>query len=185
MRNRNHEFPDVMVDIETTDTMPDRGAIIQLAAVRFNLEKRTVDAKDMFDRCLKMPPTRRWGEDTRKWWSEQNQEVYRSITSRAEDPGLVMKDFCTWAYPQDSMRFWGKPTHFDFSFVASYCTDYGLHNPFHYRHANDMNSFLRGIYHPREVDEVDFQFEGDAHNAIHDVLNQIKYLFLHCDAVGK
>jgi DNA polymerase III epsilon subunit-like protein len=179
----DQDFTEVMVDIETTGTNPDRAAILQISAVKFNLHERTV-CHDFFDRCLSIPPHRFWDEGTRNWWMQQKRSVIADIFQRAENPREVVQDFADWSNPPSTYRFFSKPTHFDFSFVASYFHDYGLPNPFHYRVATDMNSYLRGLYAPNEVPELDVPFKGDKHNGLHDTLHQIKVLFSHLDNVG-
>lgn len=174
-----NDFPDVMVDVETTGLRPDRAGMIQLAAVRFNLLNGTVDVSNMFNRCLALPPTRYWDEGTRSWWMKDKKQLLLSIMQRMEDPLTVMRDFVGWASPVNSLRFWSKPSHFDFNFVSSYCADLDVMNPFDFRQATDMRSYLRGLYQGREVPVLDLPFEGDAHNALFDVLHQIKELVAH------
>lgn len=171
-------YTDVMVDIETTSTTPDRGAILQIAAVKFNLKEGTV-SDNMFDRSLIMPAHRHWDEGTRKWWGEQKEGVLNQILFRAEDWRKVMADFLEWAAPAGHLRFWSKPSHFDFMFVSSYFKDADLPNPFSYRDATDMNSFLRGKYFPNKLPELFIEFDGDEHNALNDTLYQLKVLFAH------
>ena len=175
-------YTDVMVDLETTGTSPERTAIIQIAAVKFNLETGAVCATDMFNRCLNLPGWRYWAEDTRSWWMTSNRGVLETIFPRMEDPRIVFEDFCKWAYPAGSLRFWGKPTHFDFSFIQSYARDYGMPMPFHYRTANDLNSWLRGRYFPDPVPNLEVEFVGKQHDAIFDVLHQIKVLLAYYEA---
>lgn len=166
---------DFMVDVETTGLSPDRNAIIQLAAVRFDLETGEVD-EDMFDRCLKIPPWRSWDESTRKWWSEQNRTTFNTIMDRAENHAKVLEDFYRWVQSKDvkDARFWAKPTHFDYAFVQSALKDVELPMPFHYRYANDMNSFIRGLYFPEAVPELPAMDGGAAaHYATWDCLEQI------------
>jgi oligoribonuclease (3'-5' exoribonuclease) len=168
---------DVMVDIETTGTSPDHSAIIQLAAVKFDLVTRDVD-QNFFNRALKIPPKRFWDEDTRNWWGEQKPSVFQDIARRMENPAVVLKDFVEWCQPANNLRFWAKPTHFDYSFVQSYLKQFGLMNPFHYRNAIDLNSFLRGITRSTDLPFVQTgPMAGDAHNALFDVLHQIATLF--------
>lgn len=171
-------WTDIMVDIETTDTQPDRGAILQISAVKFNLKEGTV-CPEFFDRCLRVPPHRRWSESTRNWWLEQRQETLMDILKRGEDWLKVINDFADFGYPQNHLRFWSKPTHFDYSFLSSYFSDAGLAQPFHYRTATDMNSFLSGLYYPNEVPKAQIEFDGAVHNALFDTLNQLKVLFHH------
>ncbi len=176
-------YLDVMVDIETTGTHPEHNAIIQIAAVRFDIDTMSVDASDMFDRCLGVAPNRFWEESTRAFWQGKNLKVYHQIASRMEDPGTVLKAFQDWAnkgrQPSDEpLRFWGKPTSFDYSFMQSYFRQFNLHLPFHYRYARDMNSFLAGMLGNADHPDVVVPFNGDAHNALHDVLHQIKTIFV-------
>lgn len=170
-------FTDVMVDIETTDTDPARGCVIQIAAVKFNRETREV-SHEFFDRCLhpNTQPNRRWSDSTREWWSKMP-TVYQGIMRRMEPTIDVLQGFQAWA--GQGMTFWGKPTHFDFSFLQSLYADYGLQIPFHFRTANDLNSFARGRYFPEVPPQWEkiIEFTGDAHNALHDCLHQLKVLY--------
>lgn len=173
-------FQDVMVDIETTGTQPNRSAMIQLAAVKFNLEDQTV-SPSYFNRSLKIPHWRSWDEDTRQWWSKQP-DTLNAIMSKAEDPYVVMRDFADWSIQANGppLRFWAKPTTFDFMFVTSYLKDFNQPIPFDFREATDMNSYLRGLYAPEPIDRSDEpKLVGVAHDAIYDSLHQIKVLFHH------
>lgn len=165
-----------MVDLETTGTLPDRTSILQLAAVRFNPVTFEVD-HNVFNRSLTMPPHRYWQESTREWWGNQRPEIYQAIVERAEPYSTVMVDFANWAYPINSLRFWSKPSHFDYSFISSYFSDLDIVNPFSFREVNDMNSFLRGLFYPNPVPKVNLDFTGDAHNALADTFHQLKLLF--------
>jgi len=168
-----------MVDLETGGTSPDETPILQIAAVRFNVRDRTVDANDMFNRCLAVPPKRYWDEGTRDWWLGQKQSVLMDILRRAEDPAKVMGDFRDWAgtSPDEPHRFWAKPISFDYAFVSSYFRQFKIYNPFHYRYAIDVNSFLRGLTRSGDLPVVEVEFQGDAHNALFDVLHQISVVF--------
>ncbi len=177
-----NKFYDVMVDIETTGVQPNRTAMIQLAAVRFNLAEQTVDSSDMFNKALFIPNTRFWQESTRDWWTQQKPTILNEIYMKMEEPAVVMQEFSDWALnggnSEEPLRFWAKPTSFDFSFVQSYLDDYGIYNPFHFRYATDMNSFIRGLANDSSVATfANPDFQGDAHNAIFDVINQIDTVF--------
>lgn len=174
-------YPDVMVDIETTGTRPDRHAIIQLAAVKFNLKDRTVGPS--FNLSLQMPPNRYWEESTRDWWLRDKAELLERIVTRAMAPGLVMQAFAEWASKDhdwsNSLVFWAKPISFDYAFISSYFNDFDVANPFHYRAANDMNSFIRARFYPEEVPDMKLEVPmiGETHDAINDVFHQIAVLF--------
>jgi len=172
-------YSECMVDIETTGLFPDRSAMIQLAAVRFDLETKEVDTR-FFYRALKMPPWRFWQESTWDWWSDKP-EILTDIVSRMEDPAVVMQDFFNWSVAQDgpAPRFWSKPLSFDFPFVSSYFRDFGLSMPYNYSQAMDMRSFMRGRLGLKQFKEPKPEFVGNAHNALSDTIHQIKVLFEH------
>jgi hypothetical protein len=168
---------DVMVDIETTGTDPAHAAIIQLAAVRFDVETKEIDTAHMFDRCQWMAPGRFWDEDTRTWWNKQKPGILDGIYDRMEDPAVVMQDFFNWVNSITTivpLRLWAKPTSFEFPFISSYMRQFNLHMPFHFRYAVDLNSYLLGKGHQIGGYWKDIEFQGDEHNALHDVLYQIK-----------
>lgn len=174
------DYPDIMIDVETTGTRPEHSAVIQIAAVRFNLQEGTVDASDMFDRCLAVAPNRYWDEDTRQWWQGKNLKVYHQICARMEDPTIVMRAFRDWSVAKkvdEPLRFWAKPTSFDYALMQSYFRQFDLHNPYHFRYARDMNSYMAGLAGRPEHRQLDVEFAGSQHNALHDVLHQIKTLF--------
>lgn len=166
------QFPDVMVDIETTGTQPETTNIIQIAAVRFNLKEGTICPK-FFDRCLIPTSTRFWDESTRQWWSTMP-ETLASINQRMEPAARVMKAFSEWG--EGGGTFWAKPITFDYTFLASYFREFEVLNPFNFRRAMDQNSFIRARHFPDEPPkyEKELEFVGTAHNAIEDVLHQIK-----------
>lgn len=177
-------YPDVMVDIETSGTMPDRHGILQIAAVRFNAATGEVDP-NYFDMCLTIPQHRGWSESTRDWWTTQNVMVLAEILFRKKPWRDVMTQFQRWVMQGsnngEQPALWGKPTHFDFSFLSSYFHDADLAMPFHYRKANDMNSYIRGLWAPFNPPnlERDLEFVGDAHNGVWDSFHQIKVVLEH------
>lgn len=178
----NQEYPDVMVDIETTGRNFGVNAIIQIAAVKFNLRDNTV-CPIFFNKCLMIPPNRYWCEDTRNWWlkSPEMRETLQWILGQGQHHVQVLQEFAAWA-PQNA-RFWGKPTHFDYAFLQHYFEGYGLTMPFFFRDAENMHSWIRGRYWPEEAPnfEKEIEFMGSAHNALDDALHQVRALFLARD----
>lgn len=172
-------MPDLMVDIETTGTDPSHAAIIQIAAVRFDFD--TMRIGESFCASLTMPSNRHWDEDTRTWWMK-NLEVYEAIVAEEQDAGQVWRSFVDWCVRTSSLagddRLWAKPISFEWPFLQSYGKQFSLDLPFHYRNAVDLNSFTRGMQRQPGAKPFDWQqeipFVGDAHNAIDDVLHQIK-----------
>lgn len=174
------EMTDMMVDVETTDTNPSCGAIIQLSAVKFNYD--TGEVGSVFDRCPMPLPFRRWNDSTRDFWMGQNREVYLQLVARAEPAMQVFLDFTAFALagaPQGGYRFWAKPISFDWSFVASHYEQFDAPMPFHFRHARDLNTWMAALrgnpQHPNM--EAVVPFHGDRHNGLHDCAYQIDMLF--------
>ena len=182
-------FTEVMVDIETTGTLPDRHNILQIAAVKFDLEPEfKISMDDMFDRTLLEVPHRSWSEDTRNWWDGQPSDLLLGLQSRAQDPGEVMKEFQFWAY-KDGIRprFWSKPLSFDFPFIQSYFVDFRLSNPFKFWESVDARSWVAGRYSAMgrpPLSEKDLTFEGVKHNALHDVLHQVRWIAMTHQQTG-
>lgn len=167
---------DVVVDVETTGTNPQFGAIIQLSAIKFNYETEAVGG--VFDRCLSIPANRFWSESTRQWWGSQKKSVLQGIIGRMEDPRRVIEDYfafiCNEGRP---LRFWSRGS-FDFYFLASYMEQYDLEMPHQFWAARDTRSFLAGLNgKPTEPDLSWITAPGDAHNALRDNVVELKRLF--------
>jgi hypothetical protein len=172
-----------MIDLETTGTEPGASAIIQIAGVRFDYATGEI-MPEMFDRCLMVPPGRYFDESTRDWWLKDKRHILQGIMNRMERPDVVLKDFVQWCKVgvdpyNDTLRLWAKPSHFEFPFLESYCHQFEIANPFHFREVNDMNSWIRGRYWPQTPPpfERTIPFTGDAHSALFDVFHQLKVIY--------
>lgn len=168
-------FNNVMVDLETTGTQPEHAAILQIAAIKFDVETTEVK-RQTFDRKLWIAPGRYWDPETMEWWSRQKPEILHSILSAAEDPVVVLQDFREWVL--DDLNgpaiLWAKPSHFEYPFIESYFKQHNIQNPFHFRNVVDLRSFFKG----RNVyEDPDVPFVGDAHNALFDAFHQLRMLF--------
>lgn len=168
-------FNQVMVDLETTGTQPEHAGIIQIAAVKFCFETEEV-SPNFFDRKMWLAPHRYWDQGTAEWWSRQKCGLLDSILAAGEDPAVVMQDFADWV-GYHANWLWAKPSHFEYPFLESYFRQYGIPNPFHFRSTIDLRSFIRGRANNYDVKDPEVEFVGDAHNALFDVLHQIKILF--------
>lgn len=169
---------DVMVDIETTGTNPAYSAIMQIAAIQFNYN--TGEIGPVFNRCLAMAPNRFWDDGTRTWWGKQNQTIFNSIVERMEDPGTVMRDFLAYATtdtPSDGFRLWAKPVIFEYPFLESYFKQFGLPMPFAYRYCRDLNTYMAAMAGGAEHVDMDHIEIPNAHDALSDVVGQLKMLF--------
>lgn len=171
-------YDSVMVDLETTGTNPETAHIIQIAAVRFNVEEKKIDTSEMFDRCLLMStPNRYWDEDTRRWWHGQKDGLLDSILERGEMPADVLDAFISFLARTPAskpLRLWAKPISFEWPLLQSYMRQYQKQMPVAYWQCVDLNSFIEGRGHERKEYWKGIEFQGDAHNALHDVLHQIE-----------
>ena len=161
-----------MCDLETTGTQPETTNIIQIAAVRFNLATGEIDPK-FFNRCLGPTPTRFWDEDTRRWWSTKP-DLLDSIYARMEPAAKVMQDFARWGEAGGTL--WAKPISFEYPFLQSYCREFEVTMPFHFRFTMDQNTFIRARHFPDDPPRYEKQipFVGSEHDALDDVFHQIK-----------
>lgn len=166
------KYDQIMVDLETTGTDPYHNAIIQISAVRFNMDGE-VDT-NMFDECLHVPRNRYWCEDTREWWMQQNPKILNKIWGKMRDPATVLQEFRDWV-GGDSPTLWAKPIHFEYPFLESYFRTFDVQNPFPHWQTQDLRSWCNARGVPGLDKEL--EFDGDAHDAIHDCLHQIKTLF--------
>lgn len=169
---------DVMIDIETTGTNPQYGNMIQLAAVQFNYD--TGEIGPSFDRCLATAPNRFWSDGTRTWWLGQKKEILAGILDRMEDPLEVMQAYQQFILNSGrKLRFWSRGS-FDWAFVSSYCEQYSLEMPHNFWEARDLRTFLAGLRGTASEPDMKWcanDVKGDKHNALFDVVVQLKQLF--------
>lgn len=174
------EMTDIMVDIETTGTSPGFSGILQIAAVKFNLETGDVDPV-VFDRCPVMLPNRFWSDSTRDFWNKFPR-ILEGLLMRQEDAYQVFQDFGLFASGHSApLRFWSKPLSFDWPMIASHYEQLGLMMPFHYRTARDLNTYIaccsdRGADHI-DMKHIEDAHQGPLHNALSDCVLQIKMAF--------
>jgi len=171
-----------MIDLETTGTDAAHNHIIQIAAVRFDLEHKTIDTNEMFDRCLHpVGFNRYWDEETRSWWLRQKEGLLDSILNRAEMPENVIRDFADFVgrtKASKPVRLWAKPISFEWPFIQSYMREHRVTFPIGYWNCVDLNSYINGRGHDdRKAFWNNIEFQGDQHNALHDVIHQIQGAF--------
>ena len=170
-----------MVDLETGGVDPCHNPIIQLSAVRFDYATQTVGP--IFDMCLDVPGNRFWDMDTIRWWNDNKGDLLDRILARAQPAEKVWNTFVDWTMDTSPTltdnRLWAKPISFEWPYLQSYGRQFGRELPFHYGNAIDLRSFCRGMANnpAAEALEKRMTFEGEKHNAIDDVLNQIQVAF--------
>lgn len=172
----------IMVDVETTDTTPDIAGILQIAAIKCNLD--TLEVGTSFNGYPSLLPRRRWSENTRKFWRVDNRVAYDQIVAQEQPARAVFQafaDFCCKDAPYGGYIFVAKPTKFDWPIVESNMLDLDIVFPFAHGRYLDMHSWVSGLRGSGQKttieDEVPFPAGGTVHNALHDCAWQIDCMF--------
>jgi len=163
---------DLMIDIETLGNTHD-AVIIQLAACFF--DRNTGEIGNTFSVNIDRESAKVEGfvenEETLKWWSEQNQDVFNSITTQnLKDVKIAMKDFFAFIGKPSEIVVWSHAT-FDFVIVQNYLKKLGIgYMP--YRGARDIRTLvdLSGI----NLDKYDWT------KKTHDALDDCKFQVTYC-----
>jgi len=175
---------DIMLDVETMGLNPQTAGLIQLSAIKFNMDTRGIGP--VFDRCPAPQPFRGWDDSTREFWLGKNRPVYLEIMSRQEPAVPVYQAFdrfCSEGAPDGGYRIWSKPSKFDWPFVESNMIQAGLAMPTPHWQSRDMNSFISGLMGKADKPDIEqyVPFTGDKHNGLHDCAYQIEVLFYALD----
>ena len=170
---------DVMVDLETTGLDPNKNAIAQIGAVKFNYLTGKVGEKFCINVDVDAMSSRQWMPSTQKWWASQDKAIREGVFEKPHAPSVALNAFMNWCYPLNSLRFWCKGKHFDYPFIEGYLRELNIPNAFHYRQVEDMGSFIDGLYFPKPRQTVLYKDVGGAHNALSDAINQLAELKAH------
>ena len=178
---RKKKFLDVMLDIETVDSVAS-AAIVQVGAVLFN-RKGGVSLNSNFKRNVSIDSNlklnRTISESTLLWWFDREPEARKSVFNTKPILPLpqVLKDFSAWFQSHEKeadgkLHIWCKGAKFDFSIMSDAYRTAGLDVPWFYRNENCLRTLLNRY---PELSKK-HKFTGVAHDAIDDCLNQIKQL---------
>lgn len=164
---------DIMIDLETTGVNPNTAAIIQIGAVKFDLMSGEIG--ETFKIALKMPNNRYWQEGTRAFWSSRL-SLFNDIIKDEVETEEGFRKFIIWAQ-QDTfnVRAWSKPLSFDLPFIASYCEQFNVVNPFNHWEHRDLRSFMMAIY-GENLPKLTMKEGLTEHDALADALNQTLWL---------
>lgn len=174
------QMTDIMVDVETTGTDPEQLGIIQLSAIKFNLQ--TLEVGEHFNRYPALLPKRTWSDSTKDFWQRKFRPYWLEIVGKEEPAVPVYQDFDAWVSkdaPDGGYRFWAKPVKFDWTAVESHLSQLGIPMPFPHWQSYDVHSYIAGL--KGEVSRTNIEevvaFKGIKHNALHDAAYQIDLLF--------
>lgn len=160
---------DCFIDLETTGTNPNTASIVQIGAVKFNL--MTGEIGETFKVALKMPKNRYWQEDTRKFWINRL-SLFNEIVKDEKDTEEGFREFINWINKDTlNVRVWSKPLSFDLPFIASYCEQFNVENPFKHWNHRDLRSFLMAIY-GENLPKLEMKDGMIEHDALNDAMNE-------------
>lgn len=165
----------IMIDIESTGLDANENAMIQLAAVPFDVEKREIG--EFFCECLTPPIDRKWDIETFSWWQSANPYMLTGILKDGRIHTEVLEEFKEYieSFGEDVL-FWSNHT-IDWEFVNSYYKGYHIENPFGYASFRDVSSYLEAFV-PGDVKKyypsTDKKLE---HDALYDCKMQIEWIF--------
>ena len=168
----------LMVDIETTGLDPNENAIIQLAAVPFDLNI-LARGTQAFKMAMTIPSDRKWNENTKQWWEETNPNVLGEISKDAIHFIEVLNKFKEYVdkFEDEEIRFWSNHP-FDWNFLNSYFSSYGVKRPFKYYAFRDLDTYIVALVGESNIKtykpEADVRFE---HDALYDCILQVDWLF--------
>ncbi len=169
------KYNSIMLDIESTGLLAEHCNIMQIGAVKFNLETQEV-SPSIFNKNLFPLPNRFWEDSTKKFWIK-HKEVFKELQKNQVHAKEAIQAFTKWALiDTEDVSLYCKPTHFDQVFIESYYRQCELISPFHYRNCVDINSFLKGICFPDPVPDYE-KTSLDLHNAVTDCLLDINRVF--------
>ena len=161
---------DLMIDIETLDTLP-TAAVISIGAVYF--DRKTGEIGDKFYARIDFEDACRIGttsEDTMDWWNSQEKSVREEAFSGVElakDVAFRFVDFCV-----DGVKPWGNGSVFDITIIENWFRETGVKTPWFFWNVRDVRTAVDLF----NINPKNYTRDGVHHNALDDCLFQIKYL---------
>lgn len=176
-----HTITDVMLDLETLDTV-DTAVVISIGAFAFNrndIHKPThgfheiVGGKDHREEQKLFGRTT--SNETIAWWKKQSPEAKVIFkTNTCDDTAHMLAKFATWLaeLPCLKLRVWGNGATFDNTILASLYRTYGMDVP--WNTFNDRCHRTIKEHFGSEGEPV--TFIGTKHDALDDATNQAQKL---------
>jgi DNA polymerase III alpha subunit (gram-positive type) len=136
----------VIVDIEADGPVPGLYSMLSMGAVATTRDQEV----SSFYRKLTPNKAATQDPDIMDWWKTQP-TAWKEVTTDAEPPDVVMKDFCQWLHELDgSPVFVAQPIAFDYTFVSWYLYKFANNNPFvgekNAMRSMDLQSFISGKF---------------------------------------
>lgn len=161
---------DLMIDIETLDTLP-TAAVLSIGAVYF--DRVTGDIGDKFYAKIDFSSACSIGttsKDTMEWWGNQSEDARLEAFGGVElpaDAALRLADFIN-----PDTKIWGNGSIFDITILENWFRELKLSAAWDFWNVRDVRTAV-DLYN---INPKDYIRDGVHHNAIDDCLFQIKYL---------
>lgn len=170
----------IMIDVETLSTRPN-AVIIAIGAAKFEI--RGEISETFYVNCDVMS-SKNAGLHIEKvtvdWWKNQNLAAFK----KTQENPIHIKDALTqlieWCGPKaKGTMFWAQGTSFDPPILESSMRAVGLEPPWRYWNWRDTRTVydVAGIK-PKSIERI-----GQYHNALDDILTQIKLLNMSFEAL--
>lgn len=178
MELAQHEYGDLMVDLETVGTGPG-SAVLAIGAVLFDRKTKSIGAgiNVVLDLGDQMARGLQADGSTIYWWLEQSDEARAAAT---KDPMNVVNalmglaEFLTEGEGgvNKDIRVWGNGAAFDNVILREVYARYGMAAP--WEHWNDRCFRTMKAEHPQGKD-LEPERDSTHHNAYHDAVHQAKW----------
>lgn len=172
----------VSFDIETLGNKTN-ALITAIGAARFDIE--TGEIKETFyckvDVQKELDAGAKITGDTLAWWIGQDQAVLNESLEGPMNPAWVVHALLAFLDDQPVAGYWGNGSTFDITFLTQFAERHSGVMPWErdddgqFRLIRDMRTRL-DIAEQLSFDRSMVEFEGDAHNALHDAVHQAKVI---------
>lgn len=161
----------VMIDLETLGTRPGC-ALLSIGAAVFRPTGEGVG--DTFymniDRNSCFGLEMHVDEGTVKWWSQQSQEAQDALMVDPRHINDVVAEFDIWFKKNEGQQVWAQGSNFDPVLWDEACKKVGVSAPWKFFNARDT----RTVYEAFGLDSRTIKRQGTYHNALDDVLHQVR-----------
>lgn len=176
---------DIVTDIETLGNKTD-SSIIQLSAIAFDMETgkhiKTFNEIIDIDKCDNVKIT----GGTLKWWLNTDKALLADLLNReGRDIKQVLVDFACWVRELNSDQtetyLWGNGILFDNKMIQYQMEQAKVTYPIYYRNDRDMRTLIDLACKKLNLTEKELRASLQdkkliAHDALNDVINQIKII---------
>lgn len=177
---------DVMVDLETLGTGPD-STIFQIAAIAFDIRtgKHLASFNKIADISKNVSYEMNVSGDTLKWWLNTDKELLARLLNDGEGSSSeLIVEFHTWLTGVSTIgeiHLWGNGILFDNNLIRTQMESQGLKYPVKYNKDRDVRTIVDLLcaklgMSEKELREKHYDSTLSAHDALNDVINQIKAL---------